>query len=139
MKMVKGLKRMKRAKRAMKVAKLHQHPVWKFVTKVEDGRGGETVKFFCPRDFHDGKPFNSSYTRMRRHLCCVMDNDDRKGAIGITICPKMFKEERQKYIKRKLHKESMVKNKSFTPMPHLNLVATHLHLMVLEPLDLEEQ
>ena len=28
-----------------------------------------------------------------------MDSDDKKGAIWITICPKIFKEERQKYIK----------------------------------------
>jgi hypothetical protein len=115
-------------------------PLWKFVTKVE-GKGGGTVKFFCPHDCHNGKAFVGSYTRVRRHLCGVMDSDDRKGAIGITIFPKVSKEERQKYRKiRKLHKKSMVKNKSFSLMPHLNLVAPHLHLlMVLEPLDLEEQ
>ena len=50
-------------------------------------------------------------------------------------------EERQKYIKiEEVAQKSVVKNKSFNPMPHLDLVATHLHLlMVLEPLDLKEQ
>jgi hypothetical protein len=36
---------------------------------------------------------------VRRHLCGVMDSDDMKGAIGITVFPKVPKEERQRYIK----------------------------------------
>jgi hypothetical protein len=124
-----------------KGAKASLTPLWIFVTKVEEGRGGGTTKFFCPHDCHEGKPFTSSYTRVRRHLCGVMDSNDRKGAIGITVCPKISKEERQKYIKIEgVAQRKHGKKKSFTLMPHLNLVATHLHLlMILEPLDLEEQ
>ena len=73
-------------------------PLWKFVTKVE-GKGGVMVTFFCPHDCHNGKAFAGSYTRVRRHLCGVMDSDDMKGAIGITIFLKLSKEERQKYRK----------------------------------------
>jgi hypothetical protein len=73
-------------------------PLWKFVTKVEEGKGAEIVELFCPHDCHNGKPFVGSYTRVR-HPCGLMDSDDKKGAIGITVCPKMSKEERQKYIK----------------------------------------
>jgi hypothetical protein len=47
------------------------------VTKVE-GKGGGTVKFFCPHDCHNGKDFSSSYTRVRRHIYGVVDSDDRK-------------------------------------------------------------
>jgi hypothetical protein len=106
-------------------------PLWKFVTKVEEGKGGGTVKFFCPHDCHNGKPFAGSYTRVRRHLCGVMDSDDRKGAIGITIFPKVSKEERQKYIKieeaaqkkhgkkQKLHSDASSKFGGTTsPSPH---------------------
>jgi hypothetical protein len=58
-------------------------PLWRFVTKLEDGRGGGTTKFLCPHDCHKGKPYTGSYTRVRRHLCGVMESDDNKGAIGI--------------------------------------------------------
>jgi hypothetical protein len=118
-------------------------PLWQFVTKVEEGRGGGSIKFVCPHDCHDGKPYTGSYTHLRRHLCGVMESDDNKGSTGITVCPNISKEQRQKYIRiKEAAKKSMVKNKSFNPMPHLDLVATHLHLnvvLVLEPLDLEEQ
>jgi hypothetical protein len=36
---------------------------------------------------------------VRRHLCGVLESDDNKGDIGISICPKLSKEEREKYIK----------------------------------------
>jgi hypothetical protein len=74
-------------------------PLWRFVTKLEGGRGGGTTKFVCQHDCHQGKPYTGSYTRVRRHLCGVMESDDNKGAIGISIFPKISKEERQKYIK----------------------------------------
>jgi hypothetical protein len=74
-------------------------PLWQFVTKVEEGRGGGSIKFVCPHDCHDGKPHTNSYPRLRRHLCGVMESDDKKGSIGITICPNISKEQRQKYIK----------------------------------------
>jgi hypothetical protein len=41
--------------------------LWQFVTKVE-GRGGGSIKFVCPHDCHDGKPYTDSYTRLRRHF-----------------------------------------------------------------------
>jgi hypothetical protein len=74
-------------------------PLWQFVTKVEDGRGGGSIKFVCPHNCHDGKPYTGSYTRLRRHLCGVMESDDNKGSTGITVCPNISKEQRQKYIK----------------------------------------
>jgi hypothetical protein len=35
-------------------------PLWQFVTKVEEGRGGRSIKFVCPHDCHDGKPYTGS-------------------------------------------------------------------------------
>jgi hypothetical protein len=73
-------------------------PLWRFVTKLEGGRGGGTTKFICHHDCHQGKSYTNSYTHVR-HLYGVMETDDNKGAIGISICPKISKEGRQKYIK----------------------------------------
>jgi hypothetical protein len=53
-------------------------PLWKFVTKVDVGRGGGTIKFLCPHDCHEEKPYVGSYTRVRRHLCGIMESDDNK-------------------------------------------------------------
>jgi hypothetical protein len=36
---------------------------------------------------------------VRRYLCGALESDENKGAIGISILPKVSKEERQKYIK----------------------------------------
>jgi hypothetical protein len=74
-------------------------PLWKFVTKLDVGRGGGTAKFLCPHDCHEGKPYAGSYTHVRRHLCCVMESDDNKGSLGINVCPNISKEQRQIYIK----------------------------------------
>jgi hypothetical protein len=74
-------------------------PLWKFVTKLEGGRGGGTIKFLCPHDCHQGKPYNGSYTRVRRHRCGIMESDDNKGSLGINVCPNVSKEQRQIYIK----------------------------------------
>ena len=41
-------------------------PLWKFVTKVEEERGGGSIKFVCPHECHDGKPYTGSYTRLRK-------------------------------------------------------------------------
>jgi hypothetical protein len=73
-------------------------PLWQFVTKVE-GKGGVSIKFLCPHDCHDGKPYTSAYTRLRRHLCGGMESDDNKGSTGITVCPNISKGQREKYIK----------------------------------------
>jgi len=92
-------------------------PLWNYVTKLEGGKGGGSYKFLCPHGCHGGKPFSGSYTRVRRHLCGVMDSDDKKGAVGIQICPNIFAEQRRKYIqieevaqqkskKQKTHSES---------------------------------
>ena len=74
-------------------------PLWQFVTKVEDGRGGGTTKFLCLHDCHQGKPYIGSYTCVRRHLCGIMESDDNKGSLGINVCPNISKEQRQIYIK----------------------------------------
>ena len=74
-------------------------PLWKFVTKLEGGKGVEPLKFLCKHDCHQGKPHTSSYTHVRRHFCGVLESDENKGAIGISIFPKISMEERQKYIK----------------------------------------
>jgi hypothetical protein len=50
-------------------------------------------------DCHQGKPYTNSYTRVRRHLCGVLESNENNGGIGISIFPKVSKEERQKYIK----------------------------------------
>jgi hypothetical protein len=62
-----------------------------------------------------------------------MESDENKGTIGITVGPKISKEQREKYIKMKeFVQKNYGKNKRFNLMPHLDLVATHLHfLMVL--------
>jgi hypothetical protein len=86
MKMRKGLKGMKVA---MKVPKLNLHPCGRWWIQKKN----------CHRDCHQGKPYTNSYTRVTRHLCGVMESDDNKGAIGISVFPKISKEERQKYIK----------------------------------------
>jgi hypothetical protein len=74
-------------------------PLWKFVTKLDVGRGGRIAKFLCPHDCHEGKPYAGSYTRVRRHLCGVMESDDNKGSLGINVFPNISKEQRQIYVK----------------------------------------
>ena len=68
------------------------------MTKLEGGKGGGSYKFLCSHGCHGGKPFSSSHTRVRRHLCGVMDSDEKKGAVGIQICPNISAEQRRKYI-----------------------------------------
>jgi len=74
-------------------------PLWKFVTKLEAGRGGGTIKFLCPRDCHQGKPYTGSYTHVRRHLCGIMESNDNKGSLGINVCLNISKEQREICIK----------------------------------------
>jgi hypothetical protein len=69
------------------------------VTKLDVGRGSGTAKFLCPHACHEGKPYASSYTHVRRHLCGIMESDDNKGSLGINVCPNISKEQRQIYIK----------------------------------------
>jgi len=84
-------------------------PLWNYVTKLEGGKGGGSYKFLCPHGCHGGKPYSGSYTRVRRHLCGVMDSDDRKGVVGIAIFPKVPAEQRRKYIQ--IEEVSQQKNK----------------------------
>jgi hypothetical protein len=74
-------------------------PLWGCVTKLEDGRGGGTTKFLCPHNFHKEKAYTGSYTRVKRHLCGVMESDYNKGSIGINVFPNISMEERKRYIK----------------------------------------
>jgi hypothetical protein len=69
------------------------------VTKVDVGRGGVSIKFLCPHDCHEGKPYVGSYTRVMRHLFGIMESDDNKGSLGINVCPNISKEQTQTYIK----------------------------------------
>jgi hypothetical protein len=70
-------------------------PLWRYVRKLEEGRGGGTTKFLCPHGCRPRKPYSGSYTRVRRHLCGVLDSDDNRGSIGIAIFPKITQEERE--------------------------------------------
>jgi hypothetical protein len=88
-------------------------PLWKFVTKVEERRGGGSINFLCPHDCHDGKPYTGSYTHLSRNICDLMESDDNKGSIGITVIPKISKEQREKYINiEEAAQKSMVKKKT---------------------------
>jgi hypothetical protein len=61
-----------------------------------------------------------------------LENDENKGAIRISIFRKVSKEEKQKYIKiEEVAQRMHGKNKRFNLIHHLDLVATHLHLLML--------
>jgi hypothetical protein len=91
-------------------------PLWRFVTKLEGGKVVEplnldVIMIVIKKKL---KPYTNSYTHVRRHLCGVMESDDNKRAIGISILPKESKEERQKYIKIEevTHKKKIQSNAS---------------------------
>ena len=84
-------------------------PLWNYVTKLEGGKGGGSYKCLCHHGCHGGKPFSGSYTRVRRHLCGVMESDEKKGDVGIAICPKVSAEQRRKYIQ--IEEAAQQKNK----------------------------
>jgi hypothetical protein len=44
-------------------------PLWKYVTKLSEGKGGGTGKFIC---HHCHTEYTGSYTRVRKHLCGSM-------------------------------------------------------------------
>ena len=73
-------------------------PLWNYVTKLDGGKGGGSYKFVCPHGCHGGKPYCGSYTRLRRHLCGVLDSDEKKGSVGVQVCPNISTEQRRKYI-----------------------------------------
>ena len=50
-------------------------PLWKYVTRLGGGKGGETTKFTCP---HCRKTYIDSCARVRKNLCGVMPCDEKK-------------------------------------------------------------
>ena len=72
-----------------------QTPLWKYVQRMEGGKGGGTTKFICP---HCNKQYHGSYTRARKHLCGKMPGDGDKN-IGIKICTNVLATQREKYRK----------------------------------------
>jgi len=79
-----------------KTNKDNLRPLWKYVTRIGIGKGGGTIKFLCP---HCDYTYTGSYTRVRRHLCGIMPNDDPKKNPGIKTCDKVDSKERAKYRK----------------------------------------
>ena len=76
-------------------------PLWKYVTRLEGGRGGGTTKFTC---LHCNKTYTGSYTRVRKHLCGIMPCDQGK-ATGVKTCDKVSgKEETNTGWKKRLLK-----------------------------------
>lgn len=70
-----------------------------------------------------------------RHLCGVLESDDNKGAIEISICPKVSKEDRQNYVKIEEAAQRMHgKNKRFNLTHHLDSVVTRASPHVSETL-----
>ena len=68
-------------------------PLWKYVTRLGEGRGGGTTKFTC---LHCNKTYTGSYTRVRKHLCEIMPCDQGK-ATRVKTCDKVSGKERNKY------------------------------------------
>ena len=68
-------------------------PLWKYVTRLEGGRGGETTKFAC---LHCNKTYIGSYTHVRKHLCGLMPCDQGQATRAKT-CDKVSTKERNKY------------------------------------------
>eukprot|EP00253_Pinus_taeda_P025012 PITA_25012 len=85
--------------------KQDQTPLWKYVNRVETGRGGGTTKFHCP---HCNNDYTCSYTRARRHLCGKRSWDGDK-QIGIKTCPVVSAANRAKYIREE--EEAQYKSK----------------------------
>lgn len=107
-------------------------PLWNNVTKLDGGKGGGSYKFVYPHGCHGRKPYCGSYTRVRRHLCGVLDSDEKKGPVGVQICPNISTEERRKYIQIEEAAQQKTRNKKLilNQVQPLNLAAAHL-LMVL--------
>jgi hypothetical protein len=82
-------------------------PLWKYVTKLNGGKGGGTGKFIC---HHCHKDYTSSYTRVRNHLCGPMYWDEGKN-IGIKACVSIDSKDRLKYQRE----EEVAQNKAKRP------------------------
>jgi hypothetical protein len=82
-------------------------PLWKYVTKLSEGKGGGTRKFIC---HHCHTEYTGSYTRVRKHLCGSMYWDEGKN-IGIKACVIIDSKDRLKYQRE----EEVTQNKSKRP------------------------
>jgi hypothetical protein len=82
-------------------------PLWKYVTKLSEGKGGGTGKIIC---HHCHIEYTGSYTHVRKHLCRSMHWDEGKN-IGIKACVSIDSKDRLKYQKE----EEVAQNKSKRP------------------------
>lgn len=120
--------------------KVRLTPLWNYVTKLEGGKGGGSYKFLCPHGCHGGKPFSGSYTRVRRHLCGVMDSDDKKGVVGIQICPNISSEHKRKYIQiEEAAQQKSKKQKTHSESSATSRFGSHLLMVLLEALEVKKQ
>jgi hypothetical protein len=74
-------------------SKVRYTPLWKYVTKLSEGKGGGTGKFIC---HHCHTEYIGSYTRVRKHLCGSMYWDEGK-TIRIKACVSIDFKDRLKY------------------------------------------
>jgi len=94
-----ALARVSRREMSNKGGKASLTPLWRFLTKLEGGKGGGSTKFLCHQDYHQGEPYTYLYTHVRKHLCGVMESVVNKRGIVISIYPKISEEERQKCVR----------------------------------------
>lgn len=66
-------------------------PLWKYVQRLEGGKGGGTTKFTCP---HNNNSNTSSHSHVRKHLCGLFLGDENKH-IGVKTYNKLPKVHRQ--------------------------------------------
>ena len=69
----------------------------------------------------------------------MMDNDEKKGTVGVQFCPNISIEERRKYIQIEEVAQQKSKNKKLilNQVQPLDLV-DHLLMILLQPLKVEE-
>jgi hypothetical protein len=82
-------------------------PLWKYVIKLSEGKGGGTGKFIC---HHCHTEYTGSYTRVRKHLCGSMYWEVGKN-IGIKACVSIESTDRLRYQRE----EEVAQNKSKRP------------------------
>jgi hypothetical protein len=81
--------------------------LWKYVTKISEGKGGGTWKFIC---HHCHTEYIGSYTHVKKHLCGSMYWDEGKN-IGIKACVIINFKDRPIYQRE----EEVAQNKSKRP------------------------
>jgi hypothetical protein len=92
-------------------AKEKYTPLWKYVTRLNGGKGGGTTKFIC---YHCHTEYTGSYSRVKKHLCGTMYWDEGKN-VGIRACVKVDPEDRLKYQRE----EEVAQNKGKKPKVEL--------------------